>query len=611
MLTCIQGLRASVHAALEAERAQDRTLNQQQSLERPAQVHRSALQAGGTTTLVLNRPVRLTRGSEVVVRGSAGARSAKVRASDGDRVEIEGAHADATEIMGRPLHLSERLGSAVDDALARGSRLALAAAGLAAPTLGRRPAPTESAIEGLEDDQRDALERSLGSELLLVLGPPGTGKTQTVARTISALLLMGERVLLLAPTHAAVDTALARVAATAGEWGIPAAALLRQGRHGDAWKGATLIGSHRSGFGPAVTALEERGKHLGRDARDWTWGLAGALGVEWTLTTRLKRLEARAQAVLREDGDRLDAISLLRETRALCATIEAAAAPARLVGATLAEAMTRPPAGSWDAVVIDEAAMAHVPYALWAASLARRRVLLWGDPHQLGPVCSVREPSARAMLARSLFHHLGCDRAGVEDARRPVLRVQHRMAPRIRQLVAEAFYDGVLRDGPSVRGVAGSVEVLDSAGLALARSVGSSRANETHANMAAARAHRLRSLGITSVAVITPYRAQVECLRNAIRARVPDLEEAGGIVGTVHTAQGSEHDAVIVDLVATRDNPGGFLNERTNPDAASLLCVALSRARRSLTIVADTAALPRNGVASRVVAAAARAAAAA
>jgi len=30
--------------------------------------------------------------------------------------------------------------------------------------------------------------------------------------------------------------------------------------------------------------------------------------------------------------------------------------------------------------------MAHVPYALWAASLARRRLLLWGDPHQLGPV---------------------------------------------------------------------------------------------------------------------------------------------------------------------------------------------------------------------------------
>lgn len=60
---------------------------------------------------------------------------------------------------------------------------------------------------------------------------------------------------------------------------------------------------------------------------------------------------------------------------------------------------------------------------------------------------------------------------------------------------------------------------------------------------------------------------------------------------------------VIVDLVATRDDPGGFLNERSNPEAPSLLCVALSRARTSLAILAEHPGLPGSGFASRVLAA--------
>jgi superfamily I DNA and/or RNA helicase len=106
------------------------------------------------------------------------------------------------------------------------------------------------------------------------------------------------------------------------------------------------------------------------------------------------------------------------------------------------------------------------------------------------------------------------------------------------------------------------------------------------------------------MAVLTPYRAQVDTLRAEVLARVPALERDGGLIGTVHAAQGSEYDAVVVDLVATRDHPGGFLDERRNPEAASLLCVALSRARTSLTVVADVGALPVGGAARRALAAA-------
>ena len=603
-------LRDTLRAALAAERAEDRSLNRERSLDRPARVLSAAPQSGGTTVLALERPVRLARGAEIVLVGAAGPRTATVVSAGAAQVEVDGAHADARQVLGRPLHLSERLEGALETALSARTGVVPAAAGWEPGRPGRRPVPAETLLDGLEADQADALERALGSDLLLVLGPPGTGKTETLARTVAALLLAGERVLLLAPTHAAVDTALARIAAAARTWDLPLASLLRQGSHGPLWKGVRLEGAHREGARDAVQDLEERAARLGRGRWDWAWDVAGALGAGWSALARLERLEARAQAILREDGARVDALSLLRDARALQRSVAAAGAPPRLVAATLAEALVRPPAGPWDAVIVDEAAMAHVPYALWAASLATRRLLLWGDPHQLGPVSAVRDPAAREVLGRSLFHHLGCEKAATEDPRRPVLKVQHRMAPPIRRLVGDAFYDGVLRDGAAVQGRPGTVEVLDSAGLARARVVGGSRANDVHARMAAARVERLRRQGVRSVAVLTPYRAQVDCLRAAILERIPDLETAGGLIGTVHSAQGSEHDAVIVDLVATRDDPGRFLDERGNPEAASLLCVALSRARTSLTVLADPLALPRGGVASRAIAAAKRAAAA-
>lgn len=603
-------LRSMIRTALAAERAEDRALNRDRALDRPAQVRFARPQGGGTTVLSLDRAVRLARGAEIVLAGSSGTRAAVVRSADGgSTIEVEGAHADVQQIMGRPLHLTERLATALDTAIESRAGVIAQAAGWAAPRLAKGTAP-EDLLDGLEDDQQDALLRSLASDLLLVLGPPGTGKTETLGRTVAGMLLAGERVLLLAPTHAAVDTALARIASAAARWDVPRAALLRQGQHGPTWKGDSLSGAHRAGLESAVADLERRGERLGRDRWQWAWGVASAFASEWTPADRLARLESQAQRVLREDGARVDAVSLLRDVRALQRNAVAAGAPPQMVGATLAEALVRPPSGPWDAVVIDEAAMAHVPYALWAASLARRRLLLWGDPHQLGPVCPVRDPAARSMLGRSLFHHLGCDRAGQEDPRRPVLRVQHRMAPPIRRLVADAFYDGVLRDGAGVANRPGMVDVVDSAGLASARAAGSSRVNETHARMAAARALRLRAQGAQSIAVLTPYRAQVDCLRAALAERVPGLERDGGLVGTIHSAQGGEHDAVVVDLVCTRDDPGRFLDERSNPEVSSLLCVAFSRARRSLVVIADLAALPHSGVAKRALAAARRAGAA-
>lgn len=71
---------------------------------------------------------------------------------------------------------------------------------------------------GLNDSQNDAVEASLNQPLVCLWGPPGTGKTQTIAAVIVALeqnLDEEDRILVTAPTHNAVDNVMRRYLATA------------------------------------------------------------------------------------------------------------------------------------------------------------------------------------------------------------------------------------------------------------------------------------------------------------------------------------------------------------------------------------------------------------
>ena len=62
----------------------------------------------------------------------------------------------------------------------------------------------------LDDYKEKALRKALGSEVSYIWGPPGTGKTQLIARLIEALILQNKSVLLLSHTNVATDGALYR-----------------------------------------------------------------------------------------------------------------------------------------------------------------------------------------------------------------------------------------------------------------------------------------------------------------------------------------------------------------------------------------------------------------
>ena len=78
-----------------------------------------------------------------------------------------------------------------------------------------RTAPIILEVTGdgrLNPEQVIALRQALGSDTMFVWGPPGTGKTTTLARIVEAHYRNGRSVLLVSNTNIAVDTALEQVA---------------------------------------------------------------------------------------------------------------------------------------------------------------------------------------------------------------------------------------------------------------------------------------------------------------------------------------------------------------------------------------------------------------
>ena len=60
-----------------------------------------------------------------------------------------------------------------------------------------------------DDDQRRAIAYGLQRDVLRLIGPPGTGKTKTLAALAWYYLCKGKKCLLLAHTNVAVDNAVA------------------------------------------------------------------------------------------------------------------------------------------------------------------------------------------------------------------------------------------------------------------------------------------------------------------------------------------------------------------------------------------------------------------
>ncbi|EMA66823.1 DNA replication factor Dna2 [Halorubrum aidingense JCM 13560] len=368
-----------------------------------------------------------------------------------------------------------------------------------------RPADAPDAYIDNNDAQNAAVELAVDAEdCALIHGPPGTGKTYTIARTIRALVAEGNRVLLSAFTNRAVDNAL--------------------------------------------EALRDQ-------------GFDEVLRVGTKTGVRADMQDVR----LVQRGDPNAKAAELRDAPVVAATT--AACGSRVMREC-----------EFDVALVDEASQLTEPGTHAAINLADRFVLV-GDHEQLPPVVRAEND-----LQTSLFQRLI---EAYPDAS-VMLDRQYRMSQRIQAFASAEFYDGALRPAtPEVAGqtlgdlgvdpadlpdgLAGGVSFVDPDGTR----DGNRNVREAERVAEIVDAYVAAGVDPDDVGVIAPFRAQV-----AEIGRRTDVT-----VDTVDRFQGSSKEVIVVSLVASGGLDGPIFEDHRRMN------VALTRAKKQLTLVGDADAL--------------------
>jgi superfamily I DNA and/or RNA helicase len=249
---------------------------------------------------------------------------------------------------------------------------------------------------------------------------------------------------------------------------------------------------------------------------------------------------------------------------------------------------------------IDEAAQA-LEAACWIPIRRASRVVFAGDHCQLPPTVKCYE-ALKGGLGRTLMERI-CDQKPEVVT---LLRMQYRMNEEIMRFSSDWFYHNMVISAPEVR----HRSILD---LDLPMTwidtgqyegqeefVGESfgRVNKTEAELTLLTLQAYYEMigkqrildERLDVGIISPYRAQVQYLRQLIRKR-EFLKPFRSLisVNTVDGFQGQERDIIIISLVRSNDEGQiGFLRDLRRMN------VAITRARMKLIILGDRQTLCRH-----------------
>ncbi len=472
------------------------------------------------------------------------------------------------------------------------------------------------------DSQHESLVKSLQNEVLYVWGPPGTGKTSTLGFMIANYLIKGKRVLFAANTNRAVDVGLlsALQALTSVEKEHLESEITRFGE--------MALDSDRL----EQVLFEQHIQQKEKQQKEKAGNLSNLLGQYQKLQKEIDNLMEHGKDVPEEldreiemMGERLDehgGEAALEEKidRLLTVNERLELEQMQLVATTLAKVCTSElfDGQEFDAVVIDEASMANLPYLMVLAAKAKSHVVVVGDPMQLPPIALTDDAHARKFLEEDIFTFASSadTTEGLfawHDENRPLATfydTQYRLNEDLAEVLSKVFYEGRLKtaqpDESFDRAITPqessnpTVNVIDSQkyGPVLtqkAEGQGFRPVNEVHNHLLIKMVKRLvlkNQVPPDEVGIIVPFRSTVYDIRDALYENDLGVIE----VGTIHTFQGREKDVILFDTVMSGENQYGrrrhysvrpFDEEKNGLAVPRLLNVAFSRSKERLVLLAD------------------------
>lgn len=406
----------------------------------------------------------------------------------------------------------------------------------------------------LNESQQHAVTAVMqNKDLVIVHGPPGTGKTTTLIEAIHQLVKAGEKVLVSAPSNTAVDNI--------------AKGLIRQGlsilRVGNTSKVDEEIFAHTPEGRLNNSKQKNEIKQLKIRAEEFR-----------KMALKYKRSFGKAEREQRN--------LLFKEVKQIRTEIKKIQAYNEEKLYTEAAVILGTPVGLYDAqvghlkfntLVIDEAGQCIEPLAWCIFPLAQKFVLA-GDHLQLPPTV-LSDEAARLGLNRSILEVC-------IDASNNVflLNTQYRMREAIAGFSGNYFYSGLLLTATHLNNVAEHIYFVDTAGSGFNEvngSDGTSLQNEGEMRLVL-KLIETENLSVHDAAFISPYAGQV--------ALAKELLPAGMRISTIDSFQGQEKEIIILSLVRSNDDGViGFLKDYRRMN------VAITRAKEKLYVIGDSATI--------------------
>lgn len=444
----------------------------------------------------------------------------------------------------------------------------------------------------IKKGQDIAIEFSCNNPISIIWGPPGTGKTYTLAEIAWRFYKQGKSVLVVSQSNIAVDNAML--------------AIKKKTTFCDEGK------IFRAGYSKIKDIVSKSNKDdIFINVHQYIEKTEPELILEKDNLLKLKDKE--------KDPEKLKIINnRIRLIRQLIVSKEVdLISNAKILGTTISKATVddRIYNRKFDVVLFDESSMAYIPQVLYACSLALSNFICIGDFRQLPPIVQCSEEN---ILNKDIFHFLS-----IFDGYRfrnhkwlVMLYEQRRMAPKIADFVNENIYndeianhesvyenrEDVIERAPIAGYTIGYFNTDNISANALSKMVGftNSHFNIVSAFISVLLAIQAMEDGQKSVAILAPYKNQVNLIKNILKdVRIP-TEDYEITCSTIHQYQGRESDVVVFDSVDgyPMKTLGKML--QNGDDTNRLINVAVTRARGKFIFIGSRHKTRNSGVFNRL-----------